>query len=104
MKATVRLSFGPDELWIHLPEGEAGWPADQARRWLDDQFAALECEPLRAMGKVLTADKVLAVARALGPGALRADEAMQMDFARAATAALGRPTLHLDVDGGTVGS
>ena len=37
---------------------------DEGRRWLDDQFIALDCEPLRPSGKVLLADKVLVVARA----------------------------------------
>ena len=39
---------------------------EAGRRWLDDQFTALDCEPLRASGKVLLADKVLTVARAAG--------------------------------------
>ena len=39
---------------------------EAGRRWLDDQFTALDCEPLRASGKVLLADKVLTVAQAAG--------------------------------------
>lgn len=41
---------------------------EAGRRWLDDQFTALDCEPLRASGKVLLADKVLTVAQAARPG------------------------------------
>ena len=40
-------------------EGHEPMPSDVARRWLDDEFMRLECEPLRASGKVLLADKVL---------------------------------------------
>ena len=44
-----------------LPVATAqGMTSEEARRWLDEQFVANECEPLRATGKVLTADKVLA--------------------------------------------
>ena len=102
MKPTVRLSYGPEEIIVHLPEGDAPWAADVARRWLDEQFTANDCEPLRAMGKVLTADKVLAIARAIGPGGFRADETLRQDFARAVTAALGRSGVHLDVDANRV--
>ena len=40
---------------------------EAARVWLDEQFTRLDCEPLRASGKVLTADKVLVVTQAAGP-------------------------------------
>ena len=69
---------------------------EEARRWLDDQFTALDCEPLRASGKVLLADKVLTVAHAAG-AALLADPAWSRDFARAASAALARPVVRVDV-------
>ena len=77
-------------------EGQAPMRSDEARQWLDAQFVALECEPLRASGKVLMADKVLTVALAAGPGRL-ADPAWSMDFARAASAALGKPVVRVDV-------
>jgi hypothetical protein len=98
MKTHLHISRGPEELRVSLPEGEAAWAPDRARRWLDEQFTANDCEPLRAMGKVLTADKVLVLAKTLGLGVLRNDEALRLDFARAATAALGRDAIHLDLD------
>ena len=52
------VSFRPDQRGTH--------GARAGRRWLDDQFTALDCEPLRASGKVLLADKVLTVAQAAG--------------------------------------
>ena len=52
------VSFRPDQRGTHGARG--------GRRWLDDQFTALDCEPLRASGKVLLADKVLTVAQAAG--------------------------------------
>ena len=62
---------------------------EAGRRWLDDQFTALDCEPLRASGKVLLADKVLTVAQAAGAHLLAQPEGGQA-FARAASAALAR--------------
>ena len=53
------------EFSFHVPDG-AALGHDAARAWLDKQFTALECEPLRASGKVLTADKVLVVTQAAG--------------------------------------
>lgn len=102
MKATVRISFGTAEVVATLPETQAAWPADEARRWLDEQFVAHDCEPLRSLGKVLTADKVVVLARAIGPQALQGDDAMRLAFASAAVGALGRDDIHIDADRGTV--
>ena len=56
----------------------------------------LECEPLRASGKVLTADKVLTVARAAG-APLLSDPVWSLDFARATSAALAKVVVRVDV-------
>lgn len=71
-------------------------PHDLARVWLDDQFAQMHCEPLRPTGKLLTADKVLVVAQAAGPSRF-ADPAWAQAFARATSAALAKPVVHVDV-------
>jgi hypothetical protein len=77
-------------------EEAAPMASDVARAWLDHQFTTLECEPLRASGKVLTADKVLVVTQAAG-AALLADEKWSADYARAVHAALGKPMIRVDV-------
>ena len=69
---------------------------DAARHWMDEQFIALECEPLRATGKLLSADRVLCVAQAAGAARL-ADSAWMNEFARAASASLGKSMLRIDV-------
>lgn len=97
MRPTVRISFGPAEVIATLPENDRRWAADEGRRWLDEKFTAYQCEPLRAMGKVLTGDKLLALAAEIGHDALAADEALRLDYARAALAALGREQAHVDV-------
>ena len=71
-------------------------PHDAARAWLDEQFTQMGCEPLRPTGKLLMADKVLVVAQAAGPQQF-ADPVWAQAFARAASAALAKPVIHIDV-------
>jgi hypothetical protein len=78
-------------------EGQTQLANDVARKWLDEQFVALQCEPLRASGKLLLADKVVVVAREAGVRHF-ADAAWGAAFAAAASAALGRQLLHVDAD------
>ncbi|AVO41742.1 hypothetical protein [Simplicispira suum] len=77
-------------------EGHEAMPSDVARRWLDDEFTRLECEPLRASGKLLLADKVLTVARAAGP-VLLADPDWFQKFARATSGALAKTVVRIDL-------
>ena len=103
MRQEVTVAFGPEGVvTAALPAGTAAWPADESRRWLDDQFIANDCEPLRASGKVLTADKVLAVAAALGHQRLENEEQLRSDFAHATLGALGRPLVRVDVEAGAI--
>ncbi|MBU1351157.1 MAG: hypothetical protein KKB95_04615 [Gammaproteobacteria bacterium] len=95
-EVSVRLA-GHQEFRFGL-EGAEPMGHEEGRRWLDDQFTNLDCEPLRASGKVLLADKVLTVARAAG-ASLMADPAWSRDFARAASAALAKPVVRVDVPG-----
>ena len=83
------------ELTFHVPQGSS-LPHDAARAWLDKQFTELECEPLRASGKVLTADKVLVVTQAAGP-ALFKDAQWVAGYVAAVSAALGKPMIRVDV-------
>ncbi|MFZ4287920.1 hypothetical protein [Variovorax sp. HJSM1_2] len=77
-------------------DSAAPMPNDLARWWLDDQFVRLGCEPLRASGKVLLADKVLSVAQAAGRDAWQ-DPKWFSEFARASASALGKDLVRLDV-------
>jgi hypothetical protein len=73
MRQEVFVRFDPRSEFEIPVHGHAGLPADEARRWLDEQFIANDCEPLRASGKVLTADKVLALADGVGPQRFESD-------------------------------
>jgi hypothetical protein len=75
---------------------------EAARAWLDQQYNEYGCVPTNPVGKVLSVDKVLSVARAAGPGAF-ADRAWARTFARAAIATLHRPVVRIDVADATVG-
>ena len=98
-EVSVRLAGG-QELRFDL-EDAAPMPQEQARSWLDTQFVQLECEPLRATCKVLLVDKLIAIARAAGPELL-GDPQWFARFARAASAALAKPVVRLDLDQLTV--
>ncbi len=72
-----------------------------ASAWLDEQFVTLGAEPLRASGKVLTADKVVAVAKAAGPGRFQ-DHDWGKRFAANALGALGRSAVRIEVESMTI--
>ena len=96
MRSEVNVTFkGGAPFSINLDDVPP-MPNDVARAWLDQQFTQMECEPLRPTGKLLTADKVVVVAQAAGSEKF-ADAAWARDFARAASAALAKPMIHIDV-------
>ena len=97
MRSEVTVNFkGSPALQIKLDDQQA-MPNADARVWLEQQFNEMGCEPLRPTGKLLTADKVLVVAQAAGFKKFQ-DPVWSFEFARAASAALGKPVVHVDVD------
>lgn len=103
MRPTLIVQFGPDRrLEVTVPADQPALPADEARRWLDEQFVAQGCEPLRVSGKVLTADKVMALANTVPAAQFTDDAAWAQAYARAALAALGRPLVKVDLAAGAI--
>jgi hypothetical protein len=98
MHSEVSVILSPQQEFRFDLSGITPMAHEEARRWLDEQFTRLDCEPLRASGKVLLADKVLTVARA-AHAPLLADPHWSHEFARAASAALARPVVRVDVPG-----
>ena len=96
MRSEVSVTLAPGQEFRFDLDGAEPMAHEAARRWLDDEFTRLECEPLRASGKVLLADKVLTVASAAG-ATLLGDGTWGPAFARAASAALARPLVRVDV-------
>ncbi|HEY1132153.1 MAG TPA: hypothetical protein VGF12_22290 [Roseateles sp.] len=96
MQARITILFAADApVEIHL-DGAEVLGFDAARRWLDEAFVRLGCEPLRGSGKVLLADKLIQVAAAAGPAGF-ADQAWALDYARAAAGALSKALIKVDV-------
>lgn len=97
MRSEVIVRFGPGQE-IALPlDSAAPMTAEAGRRWLDEQFVRHECAPLKPTGKVLIADKLLAIPATLGASQFE-DAAWAREFARAASAALGKPIVRVDVE------
>ena len=77
--------------------------ADDARQWFDREFVALECDVASPIGKVLSADRVLSVAKYSGAQRFCDEQEWAEEFARNAAALLGRQVIRVDVPNYTVG-
>lgn len=101
----ITVSFGPDrEYNFHVPGDEAADLAqEQARAWVEEQFAGLEPDLPSPLGKMLLADKLVVIVRAYGehPFAARTEWARQ--FARCAGRSVGKPNLTVDVAQNNIG-
>ncbi len=100
MTIEVSVRFAPGTEFSLSPKHPVG--NDEARRWLDEQFVALGAEPMRASGKVLIGDKVLAVAAAAGAALFERDAAWADRYAACVVAALGRDVVRVETDTGVV--
>ena len=97
MRSQVSVSFkNTESVRIDL-DPEQAMDRDAARQWLDAEFIAMECDPLRPTGKLLMVDCVVVVAQAAGPQKF-ADPAWALAFARAASSVLGKPLIHVDAE------
>lgn len=97
MRSQVSVSFKNTAPFKIELTPEQALEREAARKWLDDQFTSLECEPLRATGKLLMADRVVVVAQAAGPAKF-ADPAWALAFAQAASSVLGKSVINVDAD------
>jgi hypothetical protein len=99
MRSQVTITWGEFATYRFDLEEVQPMPHEQARSWLDEQFTEMGCEPIRPSGKVLTADKVLSVAEAAGEARFRdaAHREWALAFARAASAALAKPVVSVDL-------
>ena len=101
----VTVSFGKDkEYRFEFSPGDlAEGSAEEARRWFDKEFSDLKCEPSSRMGKVLIIDKILNIARDGGEQRFIDGKAWATQFARYTALALGRDTIHVDVEAFAIG-
>jgi hypothetical protein len=105
MRSEVTVSWGDAATYRFDLDEVQPMTHEAARIWLDEQFVALECEPVRASGKVLTADKVVAVAQGAGQDrfALPEHSAWAKAYAQAVSAALAKPVVRVDVSALSIG-
>lgn len=96
MQSEVRVIQDERTEWAFELDHATPMTNAEGRDWLDAQFVHLGSEPLRPTGKLLLADKVLVVARDAGARLLN-DAAWGPQFARAASAALGKPVISIDL-------
>lgn len=101
MQSEVRIIQDERTEWCFKLDGQPPMDRAQARDWLDTQFVELGCEPLRPSGKVLLADKLMALAGAAAPALLEHPD-WGPHFARAASAALDKPVVRIDLAAMTV--
>ena len=98
MPYTVIVSFSRDrEYEFKFQDGIALPAHDEAQQWLDQEWSELECVPSNPLGKVLTLDKLLSVAKYSGEKRFAEGGPWAQDYARAVIAALGRNTIRVDV-------
>jgi hypothetical protein len=104
MRSVVTVVFNPRQSLELAVDIQAGSEASHAARdWFDTQWEQLRCEPLRASGKVLLLDKIVAVADALGHAQLLEDEGGFLEFATQTAQALEKPRIVVDIPGLAVG-
>ena len=95
MRNELRVILDNDQEFVHGFDSAQAMSNEEGRIWLDQEFVRLDCEPLRASGKVLIADKVLVLAREAGESHLNRTEWLAQ-FAAASVGALGRPLVVVD--------
>jgi len=105
MRGSVTVAFAPGrEFKLRIQEREQSpQSAEEANQWLSQQWEEFDCAPRSLVGKVLTMDKILEVAREAGEKRFADAGAWTEHYARAVLAVLDRDNVRVDVAGNTVG-
>ncbi len=101
MRNEVRVLLEDGQEFVQDFDSSEAMSNEDGRRWLDQEFIRMECEPLRASGKVLIVDKVVVVAKEAG-AAMLAQPDWLANFAKASIGAVGRPTVVVNTKAMTV--
>ena len=97
----VIVSFSKDSLFEYKFSGTAA--ADEARKWFDHEFIALECDVATPTGKILAVDRILSVAKYAGEARFRDQPVWADQFAKNTAAILGRDLIRVDVEHYSIG-
>jgi hypothetical protein len=101
MQHHVIVSFGRNKEYEFRFAG--GAPTDEARKWFEREFRALECDVATPTGKILAVDRILSVARYAGEARFRDRHVWSEQFARNTAAILGRDLIRVDVPNYLIG-
>ena len=101
----VIVAFGENrEFEYKFSHAEAAKQSpEEARKWFDAEFIALEADVPSPIGKVLLADRILSVAKYAGERRFREHGEWAERYARNAAALLARDFIRVDVANYTVG-
>lgn len=105
MQHHVMVSFAKDqEFEFRLSSGD--FPVnhtEEARKWFEREYLALECDVATPTGKILAVDRVLSVAKYAGAARFASDPAWAQAFARNTAAILSRELIRVDVANYSIG-
>lgn len=98
MSYTVTVCFGQNnEYEFKVDDSAADLGREEASRWLNQEFQALECEPRSMVGKILLLDVIVDVAKYSGEARFRDDGEFGKRFAACCFAVLKRDGIRIDV-------
>lgn len=105
MQNHVIVSFGKDREYHYRFNGAdlSGGTVDDARKWFDREFNALECDVATPTGKVLIIDRILSVAKYAGEGRFKEQASWAEQFAKYTALILARDLIRVDVANYAIG-
>lgn len=101
MSSIVVVVFGRSRDYEIIAHASAS--REEANRWLDAEWEALECEPSNPMGKVLVLDRILGIAHYAGEKRFATPSPWTQQYADAVATVMGRPAVRIDVADRVVG-
>lgn len=100
----VIVQFGNGkEFEFKLSSADDGQAREGARDWFDREFIALECDVASPIGKVLSADRVLSVAKYSGLRRFEDDPQWAHEYAKNAAALLDADFIRVDIPNYSIG-
>ncbi len=104
MPSTVTVTFARDREYVFKVQDSSARPShDEAQQWLDREWSDLDCTTSHPLGKVLTLDKILTVAKYAGEKHFAEGGRWATEYARAVITTLERDTVHVDIAEWVVG-
>ena len=105
MQNQVIVCFGKDQEFVFkfAAETPSTVATEEARRWFEKEFVALECDVATPTGKILAVDRILSVAKYAGEARFAAQDAWSAQFARYTALLLGRDLIRVYVPHYSIG-